>query len=47
MNCERGWEIMINNDEFNSINQYDGELGAIYTKEKTKFILWSPPAEKV
>ena len=38
---------MINNDEFNSINQYDGELGAIYTKEKTKFILWSPPADKV
>lgn len=30
-------------DEYN----YDGELGAIYSKEKTIFKVWSPKAEKV
>lgn len=31
------------NDEYN----YDGELGASYSKEKTIFKVWSPKAEKV
>jgi pullulanase len=36
-----------NSKEFKDIYHYDGELGAIYTKEKTKFILWAPTAKKV
>ncbi|MCF0149749.1 MAG: type I pullulanase [Clostridium sp.] len=34
-------------DEFDKLYQYDGELGAIYSKEKTVFRLWSPLAESV
>lgn len=36
-----------NSKEFKDIYHYDGELGSIYTKEKTKFILWAPTAKKV
>lgn len=34
-------------EEFQSLYNYDGELGAIYSKNKTKFILWAPTADKV
>lgn len=33
--------------EFQKLYNYDGELGAIYSKEKTKFILWAPTADEV
>ena len=33
--------------EFNNLYSYSGELGCIYSKEKTVFKLWSPIAEKV
>lgn len=36
-----------NSKEFEDIYHYNGELGAIYTKEKTKFVLWAPTAKKV
>ena len=40
---------MINkfNSEFDEKYGYNGELGAIYSKEKTKFILWAPTADEV
>ena len=40
---------MINkfNSEFDEKYGYSGELGAIYSKEKTKFILWAPTADEV
>ena len=40
---------MINkfNSEFDKKYGYNGELGAIYYKEKTKFILWAPTADEV
>lgn len=34
-------------DEFDNLYQYHGELGAIYSKEKTIFRLWAPLAESV
>lgn len=33
--------------EFNDLYKYDGELGAIYSKDKTIFRLWSPGADEV
>lgn len=33
--------------EFEDLYRYDGELGSIYSYEKTKFILWAPFAESV
>lgn len=41
-----GREIMFNN-EFERLYNYDGELGVVYSNEKSKFILWAPTAEKV
>lgn len=40
---------MINkfNSEFDEKYGYSGELGAIYSKEKIKFILWAPTADEV
>lgn len=35
------------NKEFDNLYRYDGELGAIYCKENTEFILWAPTADKV
>lgn len=35
------------NNDFDKIYGYDGELGVIYSKDKCKFILWAPTAEKV
>ncbi len=34
-------------DEFDSKYYYDGELGAIYTAEKTTFRVWSPVSTKI
>lgn len=38
---------MILEEVMNEKYNYDGELGAIYSKEETKFILWTPTAEEV
>ncbi|NLK95532.1 MAG: type I pullulanase [Clostridiales bacterium] len=38
---------MLSGNIFNNLNQYDGELGAIYSKDKTEFIIWAPTANKV
>ena len=35
------------NNDFDKIYVYDGDLGAIYSKDKCKFILWAPTAENV
>lgn len=35
------------NPLFESIYHYDGELGSLYTKEKTTFKVWSPHAEEM
>lgn len=32
---------------FEDLYKYDGELGAIYNKDNTKFVLWAPTATKV
>lgn len=34
-------------DEFKNLYHYNGELGAIYEKGKTKFVLWAPVANEV
>ncbi len=34
-------------DSFNNKYNYDGELGAIYTKEKTTFRVWSPVSTSI
>lgn len=34
-------------DEFKNLYHYDGELGAIYENNKTKFVLWAPVANEV
>lgn len=34
--------ILFNTDAFNETYYYEGELGAIYTSEKTTFKVWSP-----
>ena len=36
-----------NSKEFNKIYRYDGELGAIYSKEKTIFRVWSKGADEI
>ena len=41
-----GRELIFNN-EFERLYNYDGELGVVYSKEKSKFILWAPTAENV
>ena len=38
---------MFDNDKFNELNLYNGELGAIYKKDSTEFRLWSPTASEV
>lgn len=35
------------NNDFDKLYGYDGELGVIYSKDKCKFVLWAPTAEKV
>lgn len=34
-------------DEFRNLYHYEGELGAIYKQDKTKFVLWAPVANEV
>lgn len=34
-------------DYFQDLYNFNGELGAIYTKDKTRFVLWAPTAEAV
>ena len=34
-------------EEFQSLYNYDGVLGSIYSKESTKFIIWAPTADNV
>ena len=41
-----GREFMFDN-EFEKLYNYDGELGVIYSQDKSKFILWAPTAEEV
>ena len=38
---------LFDSDVFNEKYYYDGELGAIYTKEKTTFRVWSPLSEEI
>ena len=38
---------LIFNDEFEKLYNYDGELGVVYSKDKSKFILWAPTADNV
>ena len=38
---------MYGSEKFNSLYEYKGELGAIYSKNSTKFILWAPTATEV
>ena len=40
-------EKLIFNDEFDKLYNYDGELGVVYFKDKSKFILWTPVADNV
>ena len=35
------------NNDFDKIYGYNGELGAIYNKDRCKFILWAPTATNV
>lgn len=34
-------------EEFKDLYHYDGELGSIYSKDSTKFVLWAPTAKEV
>ena len=38
---------IFNSKEFEELYHYDGELGAIYSNEKTTFVLWAPVATDV
>lgn len=38
---------MYNSNKFNNLYGYEGELGALYTKDKTRFVLWAPTATNV
>lgn len=38
---------MYDNNGFNKLNLYNGELGAIYKKDSTQFVLWAPTASYV
>lgn len=46
VSTESGYKS-ISYDEFEDTYYYEGELGAIYTKMETKFVLWAPTAEDV
>ena len=39
--------MVIKNNDFDKYPYYDGELGAIYSPDKTVFRLWAPTAERV
>ena len=38
---------IFNSEEFEELYHYDGELGALYSKDKTSFVLWAPTATNV
>ena len=38
---------IFNSEEFEELYHYDGDLGALYSKDKTSFVLWSPTATNV
>ncbi len=38
---------LYNSDSFNELYYYDGELGALYSKEETVFKVWSPVSERI
>ena len=38
---------IFNSKEFEELYHYNGELGALYSKDKTSFVLWSPTATNV
>lgn len=38
---------IFNSEEFEELYHYGGELGALYSKDKTSFVLWSPTATNV
>ena len=38
---------IFNSEEFEELYHYNGELGALYSKDKTSFVLWSPTATNV
>ena len=38
---------MYNSNKFNNLYGYEGELGALYSKDKTRFVLWAPTATNV
>jgi pullulanase len=38
---------MFDNNKFNDLNLYNGDLGAIYKKEYTEFKIWAPTASQV
>ena len=38
---------VFNSEAFKDLYHFDGELGAIYSKDKTNFVLWAPLASEV
>ncbi|NME84082.1 type I pullulanase [Clostridium sp. SM-530-WT-3G] len=38
---------MLGSKYFENLYKYDGDLGAVYSKDNTKFALWAPTAKKV
>lgn len=38
---------MFDNNKFNDLNLYSGDLGAVYKKEYTEFKIWAPTASQV
>ncbi len=38
---------VVRTPEFDEIYAYDGQLGALYSSDKTDFVLWAPTASKV
>ena len=47
MSCVEGESAINYSNEFHEKYFYDGELGAIYTPEKTTFRVWAPTAKSV
>ena len=38
---------LFDEEEFGHLYNYDGELGVLYEKDKSKFVLWAPTADSV
>ncbi|WP_244834032.1 type I pullulanase [Clostridium sp. BJN0001] len=45
--CQAEFGKIYDSSKFEQTFKYDGKLGAIYTPEKTDFVLWAPVAESV